>query len=125
MTARIRDLETALSTTQAQLSAQPHPLLQETPLNRENEAILQILEGGAISGANAEELRDAFGSLSIGEHGQVKYHGQSAGAGVCIRFLLTSSGYTNEYILVPAAVVASTFPPCVGDLFYLLAHGCF
>lgn len=82
MTTRIRELEAALGSTQSQLTAQPHPLLQESPANRENESLMQLLEGGSLNGASPEEVRDAFGSLSIGEQGQAKFHGQSAGSGV-------------------------------------------
>jgi len=70
MTTRIRDLEAALSSTSSQLTAQPHPLLQESAANRENEALIRLLEGGSLNGASPEEVQDAFGSLSIGEQGQ-------------------------------------------------------
>ena len=82
MTTRIRELEAALGSTQSQLTAQPHPLLQESPANRETESLMQLLESGSLNGASPEEVRDAFVSLSIGEQGQAKFHGQSAGSGV-------------------------------------------
>lgn len=48
---------------------------------KEHETLIHLLEGNECPETH-EELADAFGSLSIGEQGQAKFHGQSAGSDV-------------------------------------------
>lgn len=71
LTARIHDLEGALSN---QANGDCHPLLQSRDSQRDEIDILY--ETGL------HEVSDAIGSLAIGQDGQAKYHGETAGSEV-------------------------------------------
>ncbi|TFK50007.1 hypothetical protein OE88DRAFT_1661491 [Heliocybe sulcata] len=82
MSQRIRQLEDALAVFQASISSDRHPLLSEDllgikfwpevrPEREESSAARHMGHSGPI---------DAFGTLSVGERGEAKYFGRSAGA---------------------------------------------
>ncbi|THH10738.1 hypothetical protein EW145_g1121 [Phellinidium pouzarii] len=77
MSTRIRDLEAALSNTQAQVSPQPHPLLRDSERLKEIDPNLYE-DVESPSRDYVEEASDLIGSLSIGDQGQTRFHGQSS-----------------------------------------------
>lgn len=94
LTSRVRDLESALGKTQAQLSPQPHPLLEES--ERLKETGTGGYDDGSLARDEVEEAGDLVGSLSIGEQGQARFHGQSSASEVCHSFALTFSCLTRH-----------------------------
>ncbi|KAI0075317.1 hypothetical protein K474DRAFT_1664369 [Panus rudis PR-1116 ss-1] len=74
---RIRQLEDALAILQAKHSNEPHPLLRDdTPVNMEKE------DDGPISdptSTKTSEVIEAFGTLSVYEHGVSRFFGPSGG----------------------------------------------
>ncbi|KAH8116265.1 fungal-specific transcription factor domain-containing protein [Phellopilus nigrolimitatus] len=76
MTTRIHDLEAALGNTQAQISPQPHPLLQDN--ERLKETAIRVGDEYEGSNEDIEEASDLVGSLAIGEQGRTRFHGQSS-----------------------------------------------
>lgn len=97
---RVRQLEDALSTLQAQHSSEPHPLLadglvspEERPGEDEDTKMRDETGGGesskkggvgqaSSSGSNAGEVIDAFGTLSIAQHGVARFFGPTGGSEV-------------------------------------------
>ncbi len=83
MSERIRQLEDALAIFQAGISHERHPLLRDE--------LLTIKFGPEVRRTVDEEHNrdllsstiDALGTLTIGEHGESKYFGRSAGSEVC------------------------------------------
>ncbi|KAK0212795.1 fungal-specific transcription factor domain-containing protein [Desarmillaria ectypa] len=75
---RIQELEEALRDFQASTSKEPHPLLRQELL------IIKYPPGMSLPSTQSPddtstELSDALGTLTIGDHGDVKYFGHSAG----------------------------------------------
>ncbi|KAJ3746485.1 fungal-specific transcription factor domain-containing protein [Lentinula detonsa] len=97
MSSRIRALEDAVAIFQASVSSERHPLLEDELLkikfgsevknSEESEILDSQTEGHMITGsitaanrsADATTL-DAFGTLTLGEEGEMKYFGRSAGS---------------------------------------------
>ncbi|KAK0205099.1 fungal-specific transcription factor domain-containing protein, partial [Desarmillaria ectypa] len=88
LSGRIRQLEDALSSLHSQHSTDRHPLLQdELIFNEEHTAE----ENGASDDATAQppaEVIDAFGTLSISDHGISRFFGPTGG---CESLLIASS----------------------------------
>jgi hypothetical protein len=80
MAQRIRQLEDALAIFQTSVSNEVHPLLQEELLSIKYGPETQ---SPSSPNDNSQELADALGTLTIGQHGEVKYFGRSAGSEVC------------------------------------------
>ncbi|KAK0461217.1 fungal-specific transcription factor domain-containing protein [Desarmillaria tabescens] len=75
---RIQELEEALRDFQASTSTEPHPLLRQELL------VIKYPPGMALPSTQTPdnttmELSDALGTLTIGDHGDAKYFGHSAG----------------------------------------------
>ncbi|KAJ4001992.1 fungal-specific transcription factor domain-containing protein, partial [Lentinula boryana] len=125
MSSRIRALEDALAIFQASVSSERHPLLEDELLkikfgsevkNSEESEILGT-EGHMITGsittanqsADATTL-DAFGTLTLGEEGEMKYFGRSAGSEtlILVRCVssLTSPAQPEDKNTVPPEVYA-------------------
>jgi hypothetical protein len=81
---RIRELEDALAIFQAGVSTETHPLLKESLLQikfgPDKGTAAQDKKGPARN--NSLESIDALGTLTIGDGGQAKYFGRSAGSEV-------------------------------------------
>ncbi|KAF6762713.1 fungal-specific transcription factor domain-containing protein [Ephemerocybe angulata] len=79
---RIRELEDALSIYhQSSVSTEPHPLLREDLLGiKFGPERRQAREGKPISQPSTETSINAIGTLTIGERGEAKYFGPSAGS---------------------------------------------
>lgn len=103
MTEKIKQLEQALEGAQnGSDSAKLHPLLgKSSRLVSEDPPDIHTLFD---NDGQVREATDAMGSLSIGQYGQAKYHGESAGSEVMIVTSLhsTSSRFSND----------STFSSC-------------
>ena len=86
MSERIRQLEDALAIFQAGISHERHPLLRDE--------LLTIKFGPEVRRTVDEEQArdqlsstiDALGTLTVGEHGESKYFGRSAGSEVGTSF---------------------------------------
>ncbi|KAG5635134.1 hypothetical protein H0H81_012333 [Sphagnurus paluster] len=85
LSGRIRQLEDALAALQSNHSAEPHPLLLHDNLTGEAIDGLGMLGGreergsGAPDGA-ASDVIDAFGTLSISDHGISRFFGPTGGS---------------------------------------------
>ncbi|KAJ3716513.1 fungal-specific transcription factor domain-containing protein [Lentinula raphanica] len=97
MSSRIRALEDALAIFQASVSSERHPLLEddllkikfgsevknleefESPGSQQEESTTIPTGTSATRSADATTL-DAFGTLTLGEEGEMKYFGRSAGS---------------------------------------------
>ncbi|KAF8920617.1 fungal-specific transcription factor domain-containing protein [Mucidula mucida] len=89
LTARIRELEGALS---GQANGESHPLLQTRDSQRE--------EIDALYEKGLHEVSEAIGSLAIGQDGQAKYHGETAGSEYFQSLLPPTeeeAAFTNEH----------------------------
>lgn len=86
MSQRIRQLEDALAIVQAAVCDQRHPLLADD--------LLAVKFGGEVLEERQKEASDeveraltlsidALGTLTMGDSGEVKYFGSSAGSEVC------------------------------------------
>ncbi|KAK0504722.1 hypothetical protein EDD18DRAFT_1126079 [Armillaria luteobubalina] len=75
---RIQELEEALRDFQASTSKEPHPLLRQELLVIKYPSGMS-LPSTQIPDNTSMELSDALGTLTIGDHGDVKYFGHSAG----------------------------------------------
>lgn len=93
MSSRIRALEDAVAIFQASVSSERHPLLEDDLLKIKfgsetlHESEQQSSQGGSTvpgdsSSANRADSTtlDAFGTLTLGEEGEMKYFGRSAGS---------------------------------------------
>ncbi|KIJ55221.1 hypothetical protein M422DRAFT_774306 [Sphaerobolus stellatus SS14] len=82
MSTRIRELEEALGSLQATVSAEPHPLLDGPPEDEERPRspipIATIAEGGAAIGDHSDDLAEALGYLTIRPFGESQFHGETA-----------------------------------------------
>ncbi|KAG9313263.1 hypothetical protein JVU11DRAFT_6728 [Chiua virens] len=81
MSERIRQLEDALSDLQSQHSTEPHPLLREDLLgvnHKDDEPSSPPDESGAAT--HPPEILDAFGTLSITDHGISRFFGPTGGS---------------------------------------------
>ncbi|KAI0630475.1 fungal-specific transcription factor domain-containing protein [Trametes polyzona] len=112
MSERIRQLEDALAIFQAGISHERHPLLRDE--------LLTIKFGPEVRRTVDEEHTrdllsssiDALGTLTVGEHGESKYFGRSAGSETLIS---TTTDVEDEGEVVPSidselADIAITFP---------------
>ncbi|KZP21363.1 hypothetical protein FIBSPDRAFT_509782 [Athelia psychrophila] len=83
MAQRISQLEDALAILQSSVSNEPHALLVDNLLSRKS--ALNPL--GATKPDMLTETLDAFGTLTVDDHGEAKYFGPSAGLEVCWKSL--------------------------------------
>ncbi|KAF9459093.1 fungal-specific transcription factor domain-containing protein [Collybia nuda] len=89
LSGRIRQLEDALASLQAQHSSEPHPLLHEDLLvhddTEEHPTGDDAMNGGGLGGGgtgaiSAPDVIDAFGTLSISDHGISRFFGPTGGS---------------------------------------------
>ncbi|KZT19140.1 hypothetical protein NEOLEDRAFT_1246038 [Neolentinus lepideus HHB14362 ss-1] len=82
MSQRIRQLEDALAVFQASISGERHPLLSEDLLVIKfwPEVRSEREESSTLRHVGPSGSLDAFGTLSVGEKGEAKYFGRSAGS---------------------------------------------
>lgn len=80
---RIRQLEDALAIVQSSISTETHPLLQDHLLDVKFGPELRPSDESAPQRDSVAESVEAFGTLTIGDHGESKYFGRSGGSEVC------------------------------------------
>lgn len=96
MSARIHDLEEALSVLQASISAEPHPLLfgaDSEERSRSPIPVAAVNESSVPPNDSPDELTEALGSLAIRPFGDSQFHGETASSevsGLCVFSLLSS-----------------------------------
>jgi hypothetical protein len=80
---RIRQLEDALAIFQSGVSSETHPLLRDELLKiKFGPEKGHVLEGDEPAEEPSINSIDALGTLTIGDRGEVKYFGRSAGSEV-------------------------------------------
>ncbi|KAH8834707.1 fungal-specific transcription factor domain-containing protein [Flagelloscypha sp. PMI_526] len=77
--ARNIQLEEALASVYSQISDEPHPLLIGGQAQNENSDESTATDIDTTEGQNVQNAIDALGTLAIGDNGQSKYFGPSAG----------------------------------------------
>lgn len=82
MKERIRQLEDALAILQAKSSNEPHPLLRDELLSANTEHEEEEMTDTEPTPANPPDIIDAFGTLSVSEHGVSRFFGPTGGAEV-------------------------------------------
>ncbi|KAG1747737.1 fungal-specific transcription factor domain-containing protein [Suillus paluster] len=81
MSGRIRQLEDALGSLQSQHSTEPHPLLRDDLRGVDQKDEYGIVAGDSAAGpSNPPEILDAFGTLSITDHGISRFFGPTGGS---------------------------------------------
>ncbi|KAG1738523.1 fungal-specific transcription factor domain-containing protein [Suillus lakei] len=97
MSARIRQLEDGLGLLQSQHSTEPHPLLRDDlrGVDQKDEYSSIAQPGDNAAGpSNPPEILDAFGTLSITDHGISRFFGPTGGS-ECL--LMSDKVVPNEY----------------------------
>jgi len=86
-------LEDALGALQSQHSTEPHPLLREDVLSMNQKDEYGPAAGDHVTGpSNPPEIQDAFGTLSIADHGISRFFGPTGGSEVSF-YLFYSQGH--------------------------------
>lgn len=88
MSERIRQLESALASSQSISPDEVHPLLKEELLSIKH--VSENVDVSAVPQQSVEQIIDALGTMSIGKSGEGKYFGRSAGTEVSCVFLAES-----------------------------------
>lgn len=88
MSQRIRQLEDALGLLQSNISSEKHPLLRDELLMIKYGPEQQLTDDLDPPGNPIFEPMEAFGTLTIGDDGETRYFGASAGSEVCSTFIL-------------------------------------
>jgi len=105
MSTRIRELEDALGSLQATVSAEPHPLLDAAPEDEDRPRspipVATIAEGGATMG-DQDELAEALGYLTIRPFGEAQFHGETASSEVCEHVISVPFPLTRLCLPVPS-----------------------
>jgi hypothetical protein len=85
MSNRIRQLEDALAILQSTISDERHPLLSDELLKVKfgSEALSPRPDFSSDPDESMLESIDLLGTLTLGDSGEVKYFGRSAGSEVC------------------------------------------
>ncbi|KZT27831.1 hypothetical protein NEOLEDRAFT_1059670 [Neolentinus lepideus HHB14362 ss-1] len=123
--ARIRELEKALADAQAGNGGGPHPLLQSASTSSSSAG---IPESTLAEDATDCEVSKAIGSLAIGNDGQVKYHGESAGSEYLQTLLpnneMARKNKDPKYLGLPFELseLANSFPFGLRDCTYTKQH---
>ncbi|KAF9263295.1 hypothetical protein L218DRAFT_1077293 [Marasmius fiardii PR-910] len=116
---RIRQLEDALAIIQVSVSSERHPLLEEEYLKIKFPPALSepnpIKEENEGSPSNVMELSDALGTLTLGEYGDTRYLGRSAGSesllGVAAELHPTDTRPANySFVSKEVAQLSYSFP---------------
>ncbi|KAF8159144.1 fungal-specific transcription factor domain-containing protein [Crassisporium funariophilum] len=118
LSGRIRQLEDALSSLHAKHSTEPHPLLHEDLIHtdeRDGEGDGEAEEGAGPPTQQGEVI-DAFGTLSISEHGISRFFGPTGGSESLLLANLESNHASPESIHTPGSLRDSKSPSTIGDL---------
>lgn len=88
MTQRIHQLEEALALLQSNISSEIHPLLQNEISSSKHGTEQPPSDMSGFQDDIYANVVDAFGTLTIGDSGEVRYFGASAGSEVCCQNVL-------------------------------------
>lgn len=87
MSARIQELEDALSELQASVSAEKHPLLQAIDDDERGHSPVPVSAATEnnvpVAGETPDELSEALGTLTIRPFGESQFHGETASSEAC------------------------------------------
>lgn len=83
LSSRIRQLEDALETLQAQYSSEPHPLLHEDLMEMDEEGYSPMVDVEGTVG-HVPDVIDTLGTLSISDNGISRFFGPTGGSEVRI-----------------------------------------
>lgn len=84
MSERIRQLEDALTIIHKKHSDDPHPLLREEFMTIKAHKADESPDDKNLDAADATDVIDAFGTLSITDRGTSRFFGAAGGTEVCI-----------------------------------------
>ncbi|KAF8172439.1 fungal-specific transcription factor domain-containing protein [Pholiota molesta] len=118
LSGRIRLLEDALALLHAKHSTEPHPLLHED-LIQTDERDGEVEGGGEdVAGpvAQSGDVLDAFGTLSISEHGISRFFGPTGGSESLLLANLDSNHASPDGGHSPDSMPGSKSPSTIGDL---------
>ena len=94
---RIRQLEDALAILQAKCTTEPHPLLRDdVASNQTPERDDDGPSPDTKDQKSAQDVLEAFGTLSVYDHGVSRFFGPSGGTEVRIFFTLRSKWSTDN-----------------------------
>lgn len=113
MKERIRKLEDALAILHAQSSNEPHPLLRDELLSANIEHDEDDMTDAESTPARPPDIIDAFGTLSVSEHGVSRFFGPTGGAEYLLYDDYGSNASCEDY---PASDRDSMTPPIHGEL---------
>ncbi|CAA7261067.1 unnamed protein product [Cyclocybe aegerita] len=117
LSGRIRQLEDALAVIHAKHSTEPHPLLHEDLIAAEEHDVTEERgEGGSGSAPQHKEVMDAFGTLSISEHGISRFFGPTGGSESLLLTNLDSNQPSPESAHTPDSMRGSNSPSLHNDL---------
>ncbi|KAH7909940.1 fungal-specific transcription factor domain-containing protein [Hygrophoropsis aurantiaca] len=111
MSERIRQLEDALGVLQSQHSTEPHPLLRDDLLGvnqRDDDGSGEMDDGAGPS--NPPEVLDAFGTLSITDHGISRFFGPTGGSEVSVMSDKSASVSDHPTCVTPDSTRSSKSP---------------
>ncbi|KAK0501025.1 fungal-specific transcription factor domain-containing protein [Armillaria luteobubalina] len=125
---RIRDLENALKTIQATISSEPHALLRADLLQLKSpQSTLPTQNGFSTEPQQArsddENFIDAFGTLTIGRHGEASFLGKTARSEFLLRAL--SKPQSTSTLVLPRISKRIIESNCADPLDESLGHEIF
>lgn len=92
LSGRIRQLEDALAALQLKHSNEPHPLLHEDLIHTDDHDDLGGIIEENLGNDPPGEVIDAFGTLSISDHGISRFFGPTGGSEVRFHFITSLTG---------------------------------
>ncbi|KAJ3502601.1 hypothetical protein NLJ89_g8811 [Agrocybe chaxingu] len=117
LSGRIRQLEDALAVIHAKHSTEPHPLLHEDLIAaEEHDGTEDTREEGPGSVPQHKEVLDAFGTLSISEHGISRFFGPTGGSESLLLTNLDSNHASPASAHTPDSMRGSNSPSLNNDL---------
>lgn len=83
LSGRIRQLEDALAVLQSRNSSDPHPLLHADLISNDEKDDEPLMDDSSGGSGPTSDVIDAFGTLSIADHGISRFFGPTGGSEVC------------------------------------------
>jgi len=126
LNSRVQELEQILqtqaqlsnmdTTKQEQIEPQSHPLKPGSPAELDNHHEAQpnsppeTIEESLGYGTDVKLVTDRIGSLAIGQEGQMRYRGETAGAEVCEQYIFVIYDSQKLSLAVPRRFTSCMFP---------------
>lgn len=108
---RIRQLEGALAVLQTQNSDEPHPLLHESLVQGAQDTSgddMSVITEDTKQQQKTREVLDAFGTLSISDHGISRFFGPTGGSEVGLDFNLLLKRILTLHIVIVTRMSENT-----------------